>query len=68
MVRLLQDVRLADLGRLAAGEVCALPAGLEVALIAQGAAERVIEARQAPYQQAIAAAPQRKRRVAEVAA
>jgi len=68
MVRLLQDVRLADLGRLAAGEVCALPAGLEAALIAQGAAERVHEARQAPYQQAIAAAPQRKRRVTEVAA
>lgn len=68
MVRLLQDVRLADLGRLAAGEVCSLPAGLEAALIAQGAAERVTETRQAPYQQAIVAAPQRKRRKAEVAA
>lgn len=68
MVRLLQDVRLADLGRLAAGEICALPAGLEAALVAQGAAERVAETRSAPYQQAVLAAPQRKRRAAEVAA
>jgi len=68
MVRLLTEIRLSDVGRLAAGEVCALPAGLEAALIAQGAAERVTEARHAPYQQAILAAPQRKRRVAEVAA
>ena len=68
MVRLLTEIRLSDFGRLAAGEACALPEGLEAALIAQGAAERVTEARQAPYQQAIVAAPQRKRRVAEVAA
>ena len=68
MVRLLTEIRLSDFGRLAAGEVCALPAGLEAALIAQGAAERVTETRQAPYQQAIVAAPQRKRRVPEAAA
>lgn len=68
MVRLLQEIQLADLGRLAAGEICALPAGLEMALVAQGVAERVTETRQAPYQQAVVAAPQRKRKALEVVA
>lgn len=68
MVRLLQDVALVDCGRLVAGEVCALPAGLEASLIAQGVAERVVETRQAPYQQAALAAPRRKRQALEVVA
>ena len=68
MIRLLQEIKLADMGRLVAGEVCALPDGLEVALIGQGVAERVQEARQAPYQQAILAAPRQKRRALEVRA
>ena len=68
MIRLLQEIRLADTGRLVAGEVCTLPAGLEAALVAQGIAERVAEAREAPYRQAVLAAPQRKRRTLQVVA
>jgi hypothetical protein len=68
MIRLLQEIRLSDTGRLVAGEVCTLPSGLEAALIAQGVAERVAETREAPYQQAVLAAPQRKRRALQVVA
>jgi len=68
MIRLLQNISLNECGTLRVGDVCTLSPVLEAALVRQGLADRVSETRQAPYQQAVVSAPQRKRRGSEVAA